>query len=79
LGSYGEFNAPVDLSITGLPTGVTATWSIDPLTPSADGDRTSRLALRVSSSQAVVGTYPLVVRGESNGVVRQVGFNLIVK
>lgn len=79
LGSYGEFNAPVDLSITGLPTGVTATWSIDPLTPPADGDRTSRLALRVSSSQAAVGTYPLVVRGESNGVVRQVGFNLIVK
>lgn len=79
IGSYGDFNAPVDLSISGLPTGVTATWSVDPITPPADGDGTSRVALRVSSSQAAVGTYPLVVQGDSNGVTRRVGFNLIVK
>ncbi|KGQ18095.1 Alkaline phosphatase [Lysobacter dokdonensis DS-58] len=78
-GSYGDFNAPIQISIIGLPTGVTATWSVNPVTPPADGDGTSRVALRVSSSQATAGTYPLVVQGESNGVVRQVGFNLIVR
>lgn len=79
IGSYGAFNAPVDLSITGLPEGVTATWSVDPLTPPADGDGTSRVSLRVSST-AVVGTYPLVVKGiTEDAVERTVGFNLIVK
>jgi hypothetical protein len=76
--SYGGFNAPVALSITGLPTGVTATWSFSSVTPPADGNTTSRVTLRVSSS-ASPGTYPLVVTGFDGQFSRTVTFSLIVK
>ena len=78
IASYGGFKKLVDLSITGLPSGVTVTWSFDPIMAVADGDTTSRASIRVSSS-AQVGTYPLVVKGIADGVERTVGFNLMVK
>jgi len=76
--SYGAFNAPVTLSLSGLPSGVTGTFSANPVTPPADGSVVSRLTLRVSSS-APIGTYTLTVSGSSDTFTRKVSFNLMVK
>ena len=76
--SYGAFNAPVDLSVAGLPAGVSATFSVDPVKPPADGAVTSRLTLRVAAG-AVTGTYPLSVRGTSGAFTRSAPVDLIVK
>jgi hypothetical protein len=49
--SFGGFDDPVTMSLSGLPTGVTATWSPNPVDlPLQDGDTTSRATLRVSSA-----------------------------
>jgi len=78
LTSYGAFNAAVDLAAAGLPNGVTATFSLDPATPPADGSLVSKLTLRVAST-APTGTYPLTINGVSGAFTRSVRFNLIVK
>jgi len=78
LASYGAFAAPVQFTISGLPSGVTATWSINPLTGVPDANTTSRVTLRVSSS-ASIGTYPLTVTGTSAPFARTYKFNLLVK
>jgi hypothetical protein len=78
LTSYGAFNAAVDLAAAGLPNGVTATFSLDPATPPADGSLVSKLTLRVAST-AATGTYPLTINGVSGAFTRSVRFNLIVK
>ena len=56
-GQYG-FNANVNLTVTGLPTGVTATFSPNPTAYS------STLTLTATSSVAV-GQYPLTIQGAS--------------
>ena len=76
--SYGGFADPVDLAVTGLPAGVTATWSFDPVTAVADGNTTSRVVLRVSTT-ATAGTYPITVTGTAGEFARSVKFNLIVR
>jgi hypothetical protein len=76
--SFGGFDDPVTMSLSGLPTGVTATWSPNPATAVADGDTTSRATLRVSSA-ATAGTYPILVTGTAGEVTRTVGFSLIVR
>ena len=76
--SYGDFDDPVDLSLSGLPTGVTATWSIDPVTAIPDANTLSRVTLRVSST-ATAGTYPITVTGTSGDFSRTVNFSLIVR
>lgn len=76
--SYGAFNAPVTLSLSGLPSGVTGSWSANPVTPPPDGSIVSKLTLRVASS-APLGTYTVTVTGESSTFVRAMTFKLMVK
>ena len=76
--SYGEFNAPVALSVAGLPAGVTATWTGNPSTPPPDGNSGPRVNLRVSSS-ATTGSYPLTVSGSNGPFTRTVAFTLTVR
>jgi hypothetical protein len=57
---YG-FNGSVNLSVTGLPSGVTATWSQNPTTYS------SMLTLTASSS-APTGQYTVTVTGTSGSI-----------
>ncbi|NUS38432.1 MAG: alkaline phosphatase [Lysobacter sp.] len=76
--SYGGFNAPVTLSLSGLPAGVTGTFSANPVTPPPDGSITSRLVLRVAST-ATTGTFALTVSGTDGKFVRTFAIKLIVK
>lgn len=69
------FNAPVVLSVTGLPAGVTA--SFNPNTLSAPGSGTSVLSLAATLSVRA-GTYPLTVRATSNGTTVASAVNLVV-
>lgn len=53
LSSLNGFNAPVTLSVTGLPSGVTANFSNTSLIPSANGSVATVLTLTASGSTAM--------------------------
>jgi leucyl aminopeptidase len=54
--SQNGFTAATALSITGLPTGVTATFSLNPVTPPANGKVTAVLTLSASSTTTISNT-----------------------
>jgi chitinase len=63
--SSDGFDSAVSLNVSGLPSGVTASFSPSSVTPSADGSVTSTLTLTASSS-ATAGTAAVTITG-SNG------------
>jgi PKD repeat protein len=69
--SIGGFNQPVQLSISGVPSGVTASFSPQQITPPAGGSASSTLTISVSYS-ATPGDYTLTVTGTSGTIVRSV-------
>jgi subtilase family serine protease len=70
----GGFNGIVSLSIAGLPSG--ATGSFSPASISGSGTAT----LKISTSQSTPrGTYPLTVRGTSGSLVHSAGITLRVR
>lgn len=71
--AQNSFNGIIDLSITGLPAGVTAVF--DPT--SVDRLVTSTLTLFTSGSTPA-GTYPLTVQGTSGGQTRTTSISLTV-
>jgi subtilase family serine protease len=60
--STGGFSSATTLSATGLPSGVTAAFSTNPVTPPANGSATSTLTLTASSS-ATIGTATVTITG----------------
>ncbi|MGA3047229.1 MAG: choice-of-anchor D domain-containing protein [Terracidiphilus sp.] len=65
--SSDNFNSAVSLSVSGLPSGVTATFSPSSATPSADGSTTSTLTLTASGS-AATGTATVTIKGTSGSL-----------
>jgi len=64
----GSFSTPVTLSVTGLPTGVTASWNPASVTPSGtNGTGNSTLTLTASST-AAAATVTLTVKATGGGV-----------
>jgi kumamolisin len=61
----GGFNSAVALSATGLPSGVTGSFS--PASIAAPGSGTSDFTLTVSRT-ATIGTYPITITGTGGGV-----------
>ncbi|MDQ1457098.1 MAG: serine protease, partial [Actinomycetota bacterium] len=68
VGKVGTFASPVTLSISGLPSGVTAQFSVNPVTPSG----TSSLTLTATTSVAS-GTYVLPVQASGGGITHIAG------
>ena len=68
----GGFTSPVTLSMSGLPQGVTATFTPNPITPTASGEWVS---LRIASGTAS-GFFRVTVTGTSSGQTRSVPANL---
>lgn len=70
------FTLPIDLSISGLPAGTTASFSSDPATGAS-----STLTVTSSKSGTItpVGTYVLTITGVSNGLTRKAPATLVVK
>ncbi len=60
--STNGFNSAVTLSASGLPTGVTAAFSPNPVTPPANSTVTSTLTLTVGAS-VTPGTYTVTITG----------------
>jgi subtilase family serine protease len=75
--STGGFNSATTLSATGLPTGVTAAFSTNPVTPAANGSATSTLTLTASSS-ATVGAATVTITGTSGSTTHSTTIALTV-
>ena len=68
VGTGGSFNGPISLHVSGLPAGVTAVWSANPVVP-VDGVSTNQVTLRFGTSVfARVGTAPITVTASGDGV-----------
>jgi subtilase family serine protease len=75
--STGGFNSATTLSATGLPTGVTAAFSTNPVTPPANGSVTSTLTLTASST-ATVGAATVTITGTSGSTTHSTTIALTV-
>jgi len=67
--SMNGFNQPVQLTISGAPSGVTTTLNPQQATPPADGSTASTLAVSVATT-ATPGSYTLTVTGTSEALTR---------
>ena len=61
----GGFSSAISLSATGFPSGVTGSFSPNPIAPPGSG--TSKFTLTVSKS-AKLGTYPITITGTGGGI-----------
>jgi hypothetical protein len=75
--SQNSFNSATTLSATGLPSGVTAAFSTNPVTPPANGSATSTLTLTASAS-ATTGTATVTVTGTSGSLTHSATIALTV-
>jgi plastocyanin len=73
--SLNSFNAAVDLSVSGLPSGVTFGFSADPVTPPPGGTADSVLTLNVDNTVAP-GSYPFTLSGQNGDRTKTV--NLVL-
>ena len=73
--STGGFNSAVSLAVSGLPSGVTATFNPTSATPSAGGSATSTLMISANAT-APVGTHSFAVTGTSGTISHQVSITL---
>ncbi len=76
--SQNSFSSATTLSATGLPSGVTAAFSTNPVTPAANGSATSTLTL-TASSRATIGTATVTVKGTSGSLSHSATISLTVK
>ena len=75
--STSGFNSATTLSATGLPSGVTAAFSTNPVTPPANGSATSTLTLTASTS-ATVGAATVTITGTSGSTTHSTTIALTV-
>ncbi len=75
--SLNGFNSATTLSASGLPSGVTAAFSTNPVTPPANGSATSTLTFTASST-ATTGTSTVTVTGTSGSLVQSTTISLTV-
>jgi len=76
--SMGGFNSPVTLSVSGLPSGVTASFDPSSVTPPSGGSVTSTLTITVPETTSS-GTYPLTISGTSGANTATTTATLIVR
>src|ERR1700677_1948255 len=75
--STGGFSSATTLSVAGLPTGVTATFSTNPVTPAANGSITSTLTLTASAT-ATTGAATVTITGTSGSLTHSATVALTV-
>lgn len=77
--SLDGFSAPVTLAVSStLPKGVTTTFSINPVTPPADGMNRSLLTVRAATN-ATLGTYTVTVSGTAGETMHTTSFRLTIR
>jgi subtilase family serine protease len=75
--SQNSFSSATTLSATGLPSGVTATFSANPVTPPANGTATSTLTLTASAA-ATTGAATVTITGTSGSLTHSTTIALTV-
>ena len=75
--SQNSFSSATTLTATGLPSGVTAGFGTNPVTPPANGTATSVLTLTASAT-ATTGTATITVTGTSGSLVHSTTIALTV-
>jgi subtilase family serine protease len=75
--STGGFSSATTLSASGLPSGVTAAFSTDPVTPTANGTVTSTLTLTASAT-ATTGAATVTITGTSGSLTHSTTIALTV-
>ncbi|MGJ7901203.1 proprotein convertase P-domain-containing protein [Lysobacter sp. 1R34A] len=75
--SIDRFSRPAALSASGLPAGVTASFSPATISPPPSGHARSRLTLAIGAG-VPAGTYPITVTGKYDTLVRSTTANLTV-
>ncbi|HKB98051.1 MAG TPA: hypothetical protein VKD23_04610 [Terriglobales bacterium] len=75
--SLNGFNAATTLSASGLPSGVTAAFSTNPVTPPANGSATSTLTLTASAT-ATTGPATVTITGASGSTTHSTTIALTV-
>jgi subtilase family serine protease len=75
--SQNSFSSATTLTATGLPSGVTAAFSTNPVTPPANGSATSVLTLTASAT-ATLGTATITVTGTSGTLTHNATITLTV-
>ncbi len=75
--SLNGFNAATTLSASGLPSGVTAAFSTNPVTPPANGSATSTLTLTASAT-ATTGPATVTITGTSGSTTHSTTIALTV-
>jgi hypothetical protein len=75
--SLNGFNSATTLSATGLPSGVTAGFSPNPVTPPANGSVNSTLTLTASAT-ATLGNATVTVTGTSGSLIHSTNIALTV-
>jgi len=75
--SLNGFNNLVALTASGVPKGMTLTFSLPSVTPPPDGQVTSALTI-VTPCSVTPGSYAITVQGNSGGIVRQLALNVSV-
>ena len=75
--SVNGFNSATTLSLSALPSGVTAAFSANPVTPPANGSATSTLTFTASAT-ATTGTTNVTVTGTSGSLVQTTTIALTV-
>ncbi len=75
--SQNSFSSATTLSASGLPSGVTAAFSPNPVTPPANGSATSTLTFTASST-ATAGTSTVTVTGTSGSITQSTTITLTV-
>jgi len=73
--SIGGFDQPVQLTVSGTPSGVTTTLSPEQVTPPPDGTATSILTVSVDTT-ATPGSYTLTVTGTNGTITHSVSIHL---
>jgi hypothetical protein len=77
VGSLNGFSSAVTLSASGLPSGVTASFSPNPITPPPGGSAASTLTLNAAAG-AATGTSTVTVTGTSGATTHSTAINLTV-
>ncbi len=75
--SQNSFSAATTLSVAGLPTGVTAAFATNPVTPPANGSATSVLTLTASAT-ATTGAATLTITGTSGSTTASTTIALMI-
>ena len=75
--SQNSFNSATTLAASGLPSGVTAGFSVNPVTPAPNGSATSVLTLTASAT-ATIGTATVTVTGTSGSLNHSTTISLTV-